>query len=62
MNVRRCLSVALVLTGLLLIVGGGCDSSARNPKVEGNKMELKPLPPPGAPGGGQKSKAGPSPQ
>ena len=62
MRVRRWLGVSLVVTGLFLVAGSGCNSDTKTPKVEGNKLELKPLPPPGSPGGGQKAKGAPSPQ
>jgi hypothetical protein len=58
-HLKRWLTV-LVVAGPLLVAGNGCGTDKKQPKVEGseNKPELKPLPPPGGPGGGKKAGAG----
>jgi hypothetical protein len=43
----------LLLAGMLGAFGCG-DTNSGGPKVQGGKGELKPLPAPGAPGGGTK--------
>jgi hypothetical protein len=52
---RRRFLLALVVAGALCSTGVGCNSEKKQPKVESGKdTDIKPLPPPGLPGGGEK--------
>jgi hypothetical protein len=50
MILRRWLTISLVVGGLLLVAGTGCNGDVKEPKVQGSKPTLVPLPPPGGPG------------